>query len=265
MGAEILSVRFMRDYRIHLGYWVGLVLFFSIIWGTYDQDYIRNFMIQLWSLPARLLAVYLTVWVLVPRFFNKELYLRFSLSFSLLLTLISIGVQRPVMLFIVEGVYLPYHSEDFFNTSQLMNTVIDVGLATCIPLSFVFFQYWKSSNQKIAELSKETEQLNRLNSTKWVIIKSGNVKHRLNAKETIFIESLRNYLKVKTLEKEILSYGSISEMSDTLGFDTFCRIHRSYIVNLDHLESYSTNAVVVKGTKLPIGRKYKASFIEKLN
>ena len=145
---------------IHLSYWIGLLLFFTIVWGTYDHDYSRNFMVQLWSLPARLLLVYGTINYLFPKFFLREKYGMFLLLFILLLLCTSVGIQRSVMVFIVQENYLPYQSEHFFRITELMNTVLDVNLALIIPFAYVLYKKWMQSKEKSEELEKKNQELN---------------------------------------------------------------------------------------------------------
>ena len=255
----------IQVFKYHLLYWVVFILLFTWIWGTYDQNYTRNLMVQLWSLPARLTLVYITLWVLVPRLFEKERYLLFAFSTFVLLVLVGVFIQRAVMLFIVEGVYLPYQSEKYFNLSELTNTCIDVGLAAVIPLGYTFFLYWRSSQHEIEKLSLLAHQEKSTKQEQVIHIKAGSVNYRLNTSDIQYIESLRNYLLIKTTHQELIPYGSISEMEARLEGTSFLRVHRSYIVNLEHLNSYTHTSVEVEGKEIPIGRKYKSQLLERLN
>lgn len=253
-----------RYIKYHVFYWIGFVLFFTWIWGTYDQDYFRNLAIQIWSLPARMVLVYVTLGVLLPQLFEKEKYLLFTLCTFLLLIAVSVLIQRPVMFFIVEGRYLPYHSEAFFNVSQLTNTGIDVGLAAVLPLGFTFFRYWKNSREQIEKLAQLAERASHSHSNDLIQVKAGNVNHRINSSDILYIESLRNYLRIRTVEKELVPYGSISEMESRLDNNQFLRVHRSYIVNLAHMNAFTSNSVEIGDKSIPIGRKYKAQLFERM-
>lgn len=75
--------------------------------------------------------------------------------------------------------------------------------------------------------------------------------------EIVYIESQREYIKIVTTKKEYLSKMSTNEMEALLPAGLFKRIHRSYIISLSKIESYSAEEVEVNGVTLPIGRGYK--------
>jgi hypothetical protein len=245
-----------KDFLIHLIYWIVLVLFFTIVWGTYDHDYTRNLMVQLWSLPARLLLVYGTLYYLFPKFFLTEQYWKFIMAFIGLLLFASAGIQRAVMLFIVQERYLPYQSEDYFRITELMNTALDVNLALILPFAYVLYTKWKQSQQKSEALEKKNQELQD-HQNDFVNLKKGKSFLKVFTKDILFIESLKNYIRVKTIDQEIVCYHSISQMEKTLSEKQFLRVHRSFIISLDHITSFSPTQIDVKGIIIPVGRKYK--------
>ena len=81
--------------------------------------------------------------------------------------------------------------------------------------------------------------------------------------EIIYIESQRAYIKIVTTKNEYISKMSTQEMEALLPENLFKRIHRSYIVSINKIESYTSEMVEVNGISLPIGRGYRGT-IEKL-
>ena len=75
--------------------------------------------------------------------------------------------------------------------------------------------------------------------------------------DILYIESIRDYIKVVTREKTIISKQSISSLEDSLPREAFVRIHRSYIVALGKIESYTSELVEVARQELPISRMYR--------
>jgi DNA-binding LytR/AlgR family response regulator len=75
--------------------------------------------------------------------------------------------------------------------------------------------------------------------------------------EIVYIESQREYIKIVTTKKEYISKMSTHEMEALLPVHLFKRIHRSYIVSVSKIESYSADMVEVNGISIPIGRGYK--------
>ncbi|GAB3820752.1 hypothetical protein GCM10028895_21560 [Pontibacter rugosus] len=83
--------------------------------------------------------------------------------------------------------------------------------------------------------------------------------------DILYIESLKDYIRVKTETKEIISYQKISFLEEKLPNDRFLRIHRSFIVALDKIQAFSATAVDIGKSEIPIGRFYKNEVLQVLN
>jgi len=75
--------------------------------------------------------------------------------------------------------------------------------------------------------------------------------------EILYIESQREYVKIVTTKKEYLSKISTHEIESLLPSENFKRVHRSFIVSLDKIESYTAEEVEVPGATIPVGRDYR--------
>jgi two-component system, LytTR family, response regulator len=75
--------------------------------------------------------------------------------------------------------------------------------------------------------------------------------------EIIYIESQREYIKIITTKREYISKMSTHEIEDLLPPNLFKRIHRSFIISISKIESYTAEMVEVNGVSIPIGRAYK--------
>jgi DNA-binding LytR/AlgR family response regulator len=75
--------------------------------------------------------------------------------------------------------------------------------------------------------------------------------------DVLYIESIKDYVKVKTPEREIVTQQKISYLEESLPREQFLRIHRSFIVNLEKIDAYSATDVEIGKHSIPIGRNYK--------
>lgn len=75
--------------------------------------------------------------------------------------------------------------------------------------------------------------------------------------EILYVESQREYIKVVTAKKEYMSRISTHEMEGLLPGHIFKRIHRSFIISINKLESYTSESVEVSGISIPVGRGYR--------
>lgn len=81
------------------------------------------------------------------------------------------------------------------------------------------------------------------------------VKTRMT--DILYIESIKDYVKVRTPEKEIITQQKISYLEESLPREQFIRIHRSFIVNREKIDAYSATDVEIGKFHVPIGRNYK--------
>lgn len=105
---------------------------------------------------------------------------------------------------------------------------------------------------------QEKEKNSQIENGKFLYIKSDKRFHRISANDIIYIESLGNYVTYFLKEnKSIIRYSSLKEALNELD-RRFLRIHKSYIINRDHVKSYNMEGVELSSGKLlPIGFSFK--------
>lgn len=79
--------------------------------------------------------------------------------------------------------------------------------------------------------------------------------------EILFIEALKEYVKIVTKEKSVITYHTISGLEEKLPAGKFYRIHRSYIVNIKAITSIEGFTVKIDKHQLPISRAEKDVFV----
>ncbi|MES1217613.1 MAG: LytTR family DNA-binding domain-containing protein [Bacteroidota bacterium] len=102
----------------------------------------------------------------------------------------------------------------------------------------------------------------------FIFFNVGKKKVKIYLDEILFIESLRDYVKITTNGKSILTKFQLSEIEDKLSKSNFLRVHRSFIVARDKISAFSSNDVEIDNKSIPIGRSYKElvlSVLEKEN
>lgn len=82
--------------------------------------------------------------------------------------------------------------------------------------------------------------------------------------DVLYIESIKDYVKVRTDEKEIITQQKISYLEESLPGNQFLRIHRSFIVNVEKIDAYSATDVEIGKHSIPIGRNYKSDVMRVL-
>src|SRR5258706_1463001 len=83
--------------------------------------------------------------------------------------------------------------------------------------------------------------------------------------DILYIEGLRDYIRIFTTSKTIVTKHLLATLEEMLPSDTFLRIHRSYIVSISKIDSYNTDTIEIGKKELPIGRLYKHDVSKLLN
>ncbi len=93
-------------------------------------------------------------------------------------------------------------------------------------------------------------------------IKSGSVTHQIKIDDIKYIEGLENYANVYLNDEKIVTYNSLKDLLDSLPEKQFIRIHKSYIVEIKHINSFESHQVKLNNKTLPIGKNYRKEFID---
>ena len=123
------------------------------------------------------------------------------------------------------------------------------------PISFDRFM---EAIQKIKPLKKEVA------NKEFMFVRSDRKMVKLDLKSILYIESLSDYVKIFTQEKTIITRETISKIQEKLPKNNFLRIHRSYIISIKNINSYTNEFIEIKNKAIPISRSYKESVLQKL-
>lgn len=135
----------------------------------------------------------------------------------------------------------------------------------------ILFDRFLRSISKIYQLKQpqevQSEETSRTQSYEeaYMYLKEDREMVKVFLKDILYIESLRDYVRVKTPAKQIVTYQKISYLEQKLPENKFIRVHRSFIVALDKVSSFSNNNVKVTTFDIPIGRNYKNQALSALN
>jgi len=98
----------------------------------------------------------------------------------------------------------------------------------------------------------------------FIYLKADKKMVKVFLKDILYIESLGDYVRVRTVQKDIITYQRITYLEEKLPDNQFLRIHRSYIVAIDKIQSIDSVSIEIGQHELPIGRLYKAAVMKAL-
>ncbi|WP_299119141.1 LytTR family DNA-binding domain-containing protein [uncultured Tenacibaculum sp.] len=102
------------------------------------------------------------------------------------------------------------------------------------------------------------------NSIDYIIIKSEKKLHQIKVNDIYYIEGLGDYIKVHLKDTFLITYKTLKKITDLLPKSYFVQVHKSYIINKNRLDYIEGNLAVINSKNIPLGQKYKSTFLNKL-
>ena len=119
--------------------------------------------------------------------------------------------------------------------------------------------------QAAAPLAPAADGANGSGAPAAMFIKSSTRHVRVPLADILYVEAVSNYAVVVTRQQQVVSNQSFKELADRLPPGTFERVHRSYIINRDHIEAVEDKIIhLVGGRSVPIGKTYLSDFMASL-
>ncbi|AYN01064.1 LytR/AlgR family response regulator transcription factor [Chryseobacterium sp. 3008163] len=105
---------------------------------------------------------------------------------------------------------------------------------------------------------EETKEVNHF------FVKSSGQQHRINFNEILYVESIKDYVNIKTEAQEYIVLETLKSLENQLP-ENFIRVHKSFILNLNEIKSLGSKKIILNsGHEVPIGDMYKSNLLEKL-
>ncbi|MDQ6471865.1 LytTR family DNA-binding domain-containing protein [Flavobacterium sp. LHD-80] len=97
-----------------------------------------------------------------------------------------------------------------------------------------------------------------------IFIKVDKKMMKINIEEILFVEGMKEYIKVVTPDKTYITHKSLTSLSEELPADRFLRIHKSYVIALNKVKSIEGNRIQIQSYTIPIGRNYSKDVKNKI-
>jgi len=99
----------------------------------------------------------------------------------------------------------------------------------------------------------------------YIFIKSGYQLEKVLFNDILFIEGMGDYRGFQTETKKTLTLQTFSELLQLLPKSNFIRVHKSYIVSIDKIDSIERNVIIIDKVRIPISATYKDDFFAIVN
>lgn len=100
------------------------------------------------------------------------------------------------------------------------------------------------------------------NQDSFIFLKCDKKTIKVNIADICYIEGLGDYIKIYTQTQKYISNLSMKKMSAILPADRFIRIHKSFIVSIDKIDSLEGNMIKINNSRLPLGNNFRTDFLE---
>jgi len=99
----------------------------------------------------------------------------------------------------------------------------------------------------------------------YIMIKVEYSTLRMNLDDILYIEGLKDYVKIFSGGKLVLTKTTMKNITEKLPSDRFLRVHKSFIVSLAKIDMIENNRIVIGKERIPIGESYKVPFFTIIN
>lgn len=243
----------------HILFWFLVMVFLTITFGQADGQYMKSFYYVSFLLPVAIGTSYFFNYYLVPKYLLKQRYFKFGL-YCLYTLIISLYFEELVLTtsFILLANYKYANLNPYSTNLFLLTTTIYF-----IVFVNAFILLIKRYQRKEHLLSRMEEQ-NEKNKTEQIIVRVDRQNKPIDLDDLMVIESLADYVKLHLTRESVITKEKISQLQEKLP-DYFIRVHRSFIVNKNHIDTYSKEELTIGQMTIKISRTYKKEAIEALS
>jgi two-component system LytT family response regulator len=115
------------------------------------------------------------------------------------------------------------------------------------------------------EIFEGAKHVADLPSKEYIYIKTNATLSKIITKEIVWVEALGDYITIHTGGKNYVIHSKMKTIESKLDAEKFVRVHRSFIVSIDHINSIDDSVIVMDKKLIPIGAVYKENLMKRLN
>jgi two-component system, LytTR family, response regulator len=98
----------------------------------------------------------------------------------------------------------------------------------------------------------------------FIFVKTEYRLERIDLEQILYIEGMKDYLRIICKDKKIMTLQSFSKLEESLPSKKFCRVHKSYIVSIDKIKSIERNVILIGDQRIPVSNTYRENFYSRI-
>eukprot|EP01133_Synstelium_polycarpum_P017176 gene17176-20464_t len=140
----------------------------------------------------------------------------------------------------------------------------DLDLVDYLLKPITFDRFIKAVDRYLRNVEQDVLPIPVNTGPGFIFIKSGHKQIKVDLNEVLYIESIKDYIKLYMINNEVVAKYKISDMEIELTGKGFLRIHRSFIVNLKNITAFNAHDIEIGKSEIPIGESYKSAVLKLL-
>jgi two-component system, LytTR family, response regulator len=133
------------------------------------------------------------------------------------------------------------------------------------PYSFDRFSKAVNKASQLLKLKQPTDAINEDKlriSCGFMMVKVEYSTILVNLNDVLYIEGMKDYVKIYSGGRPILTKTTMKNIIDKLPSDRFLRVHKSFIVSIDKINMIENNRIIIDNQRIPIGESFRTPFFE---
>ncbi len=136
----------------------------------------------------------------------------------------------------------------------------DLKVSDYLLKPFTFERFVQAVDRVQSDLAKNENQ----NEKNFIFVKTEYRLEKIYLSEILYIEGMRDYRRIHTTSKKIMTLQTFNDFEKEISSSIICRVHKSYMVSLDKIESIEKDRIKIKEILIPISETYKQAFYENI-
>ncbi len=113
-------------------------------------------------------------------------------------------------------------------------------------------------------LSKDTvKNTVESNTADFLFIKAERRFYKISFSDIKFIEGLKDYVVIHTKQQKLITAMNLKTIHQKISGETFIRVSKSYVVNMNYIDSFDNHNIYIEDSEIPLGEVYRAEFFTK--
>ncbi|GEP91179.1 two component transcriptional regulator, LytTR family [Chitinophaga terrae (ex Kim and Jung 2007)] len=163
----------------------------------------------------------------------------------------NLGKSKPLIIFTTV-------KKDYAVEAFELN-VVDYLIKPVQPARFI------QAIEKAKELCESSQGTVQISDAEFIFIRDNGVLKRIRTEDILYLEAMGDYVKLHTPARFHAIHSTLKSLEEKLPSSKFMRVHRSYIVSLDKIESIEDGTIIIQKHAIPVADAYRNSLNSKLN